>query len=352
MPQPTLSSALPPAGRSDRRLLAAALVLSLLIHISLYTTVSLGNFQTSQAELEPTIVDLVLEPPRDQRQIVSPPEKSDDIPPKDTNLLSDKDTQAKIETIHRGEDASPPPAKQETKTQPAVEKTAQPVKRPEAEPPKKPAEKTPQQLAKNIKQDSLFLGEKFASETSTQTVQPAEVKDPDKKTAGVNSEHKLRSDYQPFGSSLFIPGNSAGSPDLLPDVPDGEMTMLNAKAERFAVFVRRVAQQVFGQLRLSNWSQLSAGEVRQIGDFAKIHAIMSPEGNFVKLWIENSSGSTRFDKVVTNSIEKGLDDRNPPASARSDDGNYHFIFISRTWTRMLGERMKEQRWILLGTGLL
>ena len=139
---------------------------------------------------------------------------------------------------------------------------------------------------------------------------------------------------------------------MLPSVPDGEMTMLNAKAERFAIFVRRVASQVFGLLRVSNWSQLSRGEINQIGDFAKIHAIMSPEGKFIKLWIENGSGSTRFDKVVSSSVEQGLDDQNPPPSARSEDGNYHFIFISRTWTRPGMERMGEQRWLMLGTGLL
>ncbi len=209
-----------------------------------------------------------------------------------------------------------------------------------------------EQQAKNFTPESLFLGDKFKI-TEPEQAEGREKSRTDKRPSD-SYEGKIRGDYKPFSSVPFIPGTSgrSGAADLLPSIPDGEMTMLNAKAERFAVFVRRVAQQVFGLLRVSNWSQLSGGEVRQIGDFTKIHAIMSPDGKFIKLWLENSSGSIRFDKVVSGSVERGLDDQNPPPSALSEDGNYHFIFISRTWSRPAMERMGEQRWILLGTGLL
>ena len=50
------------------------------------------------------------------------------------------------------------------------------------------------------------------------------------------------------GAKFF--GNS-GSTDYLPNLPDGDITLLNTKADHFAVFVRRVAARVFAALRSS-----------------------------------------------------------------------------------------------------
>lgn len=392
--QPLIKSQL----RYDRRLLAGALIVSTLLHLLFYFRVSIGSPGEDQNGFESTVVELVeLPQPKSQKQIVRPADRSDEIATTDAALLSDIDSQAKVETIRRGEEGgqkgkqtppsestvpSPdekartdakaiqlppvnnnqnekvepkPENKTSDKSQPKLKQVPKSEIKPEAK--ASPSEVDERQtVAKKISPNSLFLGDKFKSSPPDQTSPSTQKEPPTRlKPAAPTYENKIRNDYKPFTSVPFIPGTSGrdGSADLLPQIPDGEMTMLNAKAERFAVFVRRVAQQVFGLLRVSNWSQLSSSEIRQIGEYTKIHAVMSPEGKFIKLWLENSSGSVRFDKVVTGSIERGLDDQNPPPSARSEDGNYHFVFISKTWTRpAMTERAGEQRWILLGTGLL
>src|SRR5690606_20546577 len=65
---------------------------------------------------------------------------------------------------------------------------------------------------------------------------------------------------RPAGSGARFIGAS-GAPDHLPSLPDGDITLLNTKANQFAVFVRRVATQVFGELRLTGWESLLASDI-------------------------------------------------------------------------------------------
>jgi TonB family protein len=143
-----------------------------------------------------------------------------------------------------------------------------------------------------------------------------------------------------------------GVPDYLPDIPDGEITLLNAKADRHAVFVRRVALQVFGALRKLNWAEVAHSEARRLRGFVTVHATMSGEGKLLDATIEQTSGTSVFDRVVLEAASRGSWDQNPPGGARGADGNIHFIFKSRTWARLGGDGQREQRWLLLATGLL
>ncbi len=144
-----------------------------------------------------------------------------------------------------------------------------------------------------------------------------------------------------------------GSADYLPNVPDGDITLLNTKADHFAGFVRRVAQQVFGALRRESWQTLSRNEIGIINDFVTVEAVMSKSGKLLKTKITSSSGSKAFDNLLEKSAEIGTWDQNPPAEAAAEsDNNIHFIFQSRTWSRIHPNGISEQRWLLLGTGLL
>ncbi len=146
--------------------------------------------------------------------------------------------------------------------------------------------------------------------------------------------------------------SNPGIQDFLPEIPDGDITLLNSKADRFAVFVRRVALQVFGTIRQTNWQDLPFSEIIKLRHFATIHVTMSPEGKLISSKIAKSSGSKAFDLVIKKSAKKGAWDQNPPSGATASDGNIHFVFQSRVWARGAVEGVREQRWILLGTGLL
>jgi hypothetical protein len=158
---------------------------------------------------------------------------------------------------------------------------------------------------------------------------------------------------RPPGTGATFVG-SGGVSDHLPNLPDGDITLLNAKANTYAGFVRRVAVQVFAQLRSQGWEKLSMNEVRRIDDFTTIEAILSPEGRFISLRLVEGSGSSSFDSVVKQAVAGGMKDPNPPAGARAADGMIHFIFKARSWTSIGAGRSgapSEHRWILLATGL-
>jgi len=163
---------------------------------------------------------------------------------------------------------------------------------------------------------------------------------------------------QPFsrapgaGAAFF---GSGGTPDYLPSLPDGDMTMLNAKASKYATFVRRVAVQVFAALRTQGWENLSGGEINSAGNSTFAKASLDKKGNFISVQIITRSGSSSFDSVVESSIKTGARDPNPPIEAALEDGTYRFIFEARSWAVRANDPRtgapSERRWLMLGTGL-
>jgi hypothetical protein len=149
---------------------------------------------------------------------------------------------------------------------------------------------------------------------------------------------------------------NGGSSDYLPSLPDGDLTLLNAKANQYAVFVRRVAVQVFAELRQVGWESLRAADIRGISSDSIFEAVMGPNGELVSVTPVEASGSRNFDEVLRIAVTKGARDRNPPAGAKADDGQIHFIFKARSWVGISnGARNQapiERRWLLLATGLL
>jgi TonB family protein len=130
---------------------------------------------------------------------------------------------------------------------------------------------------------------------------------------------------------------------------------LNAKASVHAVFVRRVAIQVFSNLRASGWEQLRASDVQAMTEETTVRAVLSPTGRLLRASLERSSGSPRFDEVLEAAVRRGARDPNPPKAAALKDGNIHFVFKARSWV-MTGSdprtgALRERRWLVLGTGL-
>jgi hypothetical protein len=178
-----------------------------------------------------------------------------------------------------------------------------------------------------------------SAETSSQT----------KSTELSKLKSKTLSEYRPFTRNATQA--RIGSPDLLPNVRDGEITLLNAKADVYAVFVRRVALKVFTELRHKSWSDLSYQMARSTSKFSTVRATMSPEGKLLRVQLIDSSGNSQFDQLLNQSATSGTWDQNPPIGARAADGQIHFIFKSKTWAERYGDRSIERRWLLLATGL-
>jgi TonB family protein len=273
--------------------------------------------------------------------IVSPPAPRAGEPPP-TAYRSDSDNVVVREEVKRGDapDAGAVTGRAPTTAAAPPPRAAAPRKeRPE----ERPQKKSPP--LKHLALDPATVIREFSHPPTGET------RDDDPLAAPVG-DYKAFS--RPAGSGAAIVG-LRGSNDYLPHLPDGDLTLLNTKANRFAVFVRRVATQVFGQLRVSGWEYLNAGDINRIDDHATVVATLTPAGELLEARLIASSGSRRFDEVVLAAVKKGARDPHPPSGAESPDGMIRFIFKSKSWVRLSadprGPGFGERRWILLGTGL-
>lgn len=339
------------------------LTISLLIHVIVFWIV----FNTKP--LPPpllTTIEVTIEPPSlpaQKRQIVSPSVPSIK-PPENTDKMSDVDSRADVEKIRRG-DPGGAPGKPEQQTQPSKPQEQRKPSVSKPEPPQKLAPKTPQKQEEkspakpseqqpkrdlrlsDLKLDNATLASKFGNTPQNPS-----------KAKSSNASASDLSEYQAFsrppGSGAAFVG-TGGINDHLPNLPDGDITLLNAKANQYAGFVRRVAVQVFTQLRTQGWERISAQQLHQLGDFTTIEAVLTPDGKFIRATIIGRSGSDAFDGVVNTSVSQGASDPNPPEGARAKDGLIHFIFRARSWSQMGINRRSgaptENRWLLLATGL-
>lgn len=280
------------------------------------------------------------EPPR----VAPEPENKPTKEPVETRNRAESDRLSPIESIKRGlelpkPEEIKPPAKEQAQTpspnqeakmkaskQASTKSTTGKTKR--AEPP------APEIEFKFPELNSLASIPKSPGSSSQNDTKPS----PEKVR-----EQAFRS-KTPFRRNL-------GTSIQLNNIPDGEVTLLNTKADQNAVFVRRVALQVFGGLRKRHWAQMSASQIRRITSPAEIKAIMSPEGKLLSTEVLKSSGSSYFDKLALEAVKEGAWDRNPPPKAYHRDGNIHFSFLTKTWTRFVGEAGREERWLRLGTKL-
>lgn len=260
-----------------------------------------------------------------QKQLVSPSEQTQALPPKEARFESDKDSSTPKEQIKRGD----PFAGQAGKTS---------TQRAEPKQSKQSQEQEPEKENNNEeKLTTLKLG---TSELLSQVKESEEQKKRDAElTAKIANSN---------------PGNF-GTNDYLPGVQDGEMTMLNAKANQYAVFVRRVAQQVFGHITRGNFTSLPINSLTEIQSPVRFRAILSPSGSLIKIEPVFSSHVQPFDKLIESGVKAGASDPNPPKAAAAKDGNFYFLFQAEAkgWVEPNPRTgtMRERRWLMLSTGL-
>ena len=116
--------------------------------------------------------------------------------------------------------------------------------------------------------------------------------------------------------------------DFLPAVREGDITMLNNKAEQFAPFVRRVAMRVFENFWMTLRRSVGTGFAESVQEYAVIEAVMDKEGRLVSISLKDRSGSISVatDRNLQNACREGFFDRAPPSGAEANDGKIHFIF--------------------------
>ncbi|MCB0331104.1 MAG: energy transducer TonB, partial [Bdellovibrionales bacterium] len=327
--------------------LTCGLVISLLLHLFLFI---LAQTRIDYSPKGPAVIEVSLVPSNlfpqqpEKRQIVTEPQsKAVETAPENARFEAERNRFAEREQIKRGDgpDAGSVVGKPNPATPPLP---PSPQAKPQQQ--QQPQQQTPKQstAAKSTTTQS--------PQTKNRQIRSLRLSPDDlqgefgisapKKDFGPKAQEFLKNPssslggYQPFsrpaGSGARFLGNS-GSSDFIPQLPDGDITLLNAKASKFAVFVRRVATRVFSELRASGWETLSSSDISRMKDFSTIHAVLSPEGKLLSVRVEGQSGSSTFDQVLNRAVQGGASDPHPPEGALAADGNIHFIFKARSWSQ-------------------
>jgi hypothetical protein len=259
--------------------------------------------------------------PIPEQQIVSPPDAGKNEAPEKTRFLSDRDNRVDQQTVKKGN-----PAPGESAPVPAPAKPPAAAKQNKPQPPgggpKPEPRRAPQQVAALPNLDRLMPNAlRMAEEGYGAPAQPP----PGEQIAQADQPRR----FQPRGNDgLLIPsGGPIGTLDFLPDVREGDVTLLNTKAEVFAPFVRRVAVRVF-----QNWLILLKHDLFSSGiattEQVEAEVVMSPGGDLMAFNVNQRSAriSLASDRRLQQACNDAFFDRNPPSGARAKDGNIHFIF--------------------------
>jgi hypothetical protein len=289
-------------------------------------------------------------------QIVIPPDNANNQVPEKTRLLSDRNSATKEQTVAVG--VPVPSLPQKEKTQKQVQEKA---KKPETpEPPKQLALKTP--AVKPTPKPTIEKPSEQPSESTANVEQSRKSRAPGSPNApartpqlfarpdelltqgwisdaGKEQEEQSAKRQPPQGRDLIalapppaesllnLPG-PIGTPDFLPDIQQGNLTLLNTKAHRFAPFVRRVALRVFQHLIIHQRKQLNIDDVVAARDVVTVQAKLDTQGNLKKLLIQTRSGSHAVDDALLKACTQGAWDENPPPEALAEDGYINFMFRS------------------------
>jgi hypothetical protein len=285
------------------------------------------------------IIDLA--PPEPERQIAPPSEAPETDEPDRDAKLGERNTKTDREALKRGEDA--PKGRPKERDEAAAGR----VHGRTSPPP--PAREPVLRLGESDLLAKLGPGTLEPPGPPSTERRPRTAEEPEPPS---DREREVRFlAVEPFRRGSGFGSLAAGSSDLLTNVPDGDITLLNEKADRYAVFVRRVALQVFGALRRSSWTTIPPHEVSAVSRFVRVRAVLSPQGKLLRSELLDGSGSFLFDDLLKDAVEHGASDQNPPREAATTDGNFHFLFLARMWSRRSANNVSEQRWIVLGTGL-
>lgn len=313
--------------------------------------------QPRAAEKPPPAAEEAARPPKNQ--IVSPPDSPEETPDK-ARLFSDRDSKTLQETVKRGEPAPPAkPPREIAKPEPAKQT-----------PDKQLASKARGETEGSDRGSAIAKNEAKPSSPSTHTapqiglsdlfVRPSELaRDPvlRKGQSGDGEKTEAGGDLASLSRpELWADPGQRGTPDYLPDVRQGNFTLLNTKADRFAPFVRRVGLRVFQSFSMEFKQKIYAGSVPQGRDNVEVEAVMTPDGRRTDVYLKQRSGNLSSDRVLLGTLtDQIFFDENPPAKAVAEDGRIHFVFAlnAQVWYQHdeNGRLQPGAHWIF-GAGLL
>ncbi len=257
--------------------------------------------------------------PVPEQQIVTAPEGGKSQAPEKTRFLSERDVTVEKEMVHRGEPAPGTEDGDVVKPKPQAEKKA--AAKENGSPGKKPAAPRPgsTQLAALPRLDQLLPS---AVELAGQGYGKTEE---EIKAAAAAEAEKHRDMVRRKGDAWLPTSQQIGVLDFLPDVQEGDITLLNTKAELFAPFVRRVALRVFQNLIILLRRELASSGLSTRQSIAA-EAVMTRQGDMIGLSITDRSASVSLglDHKLRQACTQGFFDRNPPPGAEAKDGNIHF----------------------------
>jgi hypothetical protein len=267
--------------------------------------------------------------PVPKKQIVAPSDAPEQKPDQ-TNLFSDRDSRTVEETIKHGEPAppaKPPPAR-------AAERRAADATHPETR-----AKGDARGADRGATTDSVAKSSQTSIDTkplvglSDLFVRPSDLaRDPSLLKGESGDEAKTvdggKRDLAMLDRpDLWADPGPRGSTDYLPNVREGNVTMLNAKADKFAPFVRRVGLRVFQGFSMEFKRMVTSGATMDGTDSVQVEAVMSRDGKRVDVVLRQHDGPLGTDRVLlANLDERMFFDENPPADAVAADGRIHFVF--------------------------
>lgn len=349
------------------------LLLSFAVHLAMLLWLRGAKLSLGEIEPRPLVVKLapavpqpappaVKPAPRPQakpkEQIVAPSDRENELPPLGRAYLSDRDNRVEKETVRRGnpdagtplEEPPPEQAPPQVASAPKPPPPAPPAPRPQPAPeprakaaPKAPAKPAPRTAAKpaaqarssrpaprergnTVPEKLPGLRELFAP--PSEVLAKAEV---ERRRSGAEAAQGAANDPRkdlvgapPPAPGLF--GGTRGTFDYLPDVAQGNLTMLNTKADRFAPFVRRVGTRVFQNLLIYQRNNLEAAEIIAANDVVTARVILDRSGKLKTVQVEDHSGSIAVDQTLVDALRQAAFDDNPPPAAANASGEYEFVF--------------------------
>lgn len=257
-----------------QRFLTIGLILSLLIHlVYLYLLIPRGKIEIPQQQV---LVELIKELPQ---QIVESPESNNQQ--SDAKLLSEQDN--KVERQSKKDGDSPkvkPPTPKMEKQVPAQKK-------------EKPTDKVDKNEFAEVKKEA-------------------------------RTESKPQKKINLFDSSIM--NEKPGTLDKLNDIPSGNITLLNTKANKFAGFVRRIVTDVFNDIKRNYVPLLESRSPISTNGFAKFSTRLDKSGKQISNILKTSDLEIIIKNIVAAAIKEYANDPNPPPDAISASGTYDFEF--------------------------
>jgi hypothetical protein len=345
---------------ADRSRLTVALLVSALLHaLSLGAGFSAWPRGTVMPSVPPLLdVDLVpfpempevptqdSAPPQapqplllPETQIVSPPDAGEERAPESTRLLSDRDNTVNEEMVRRGSPGAAEDRGEETTFFAGDDSVAQADV---DEPPPLPAPAAPEAGEVTQRAEAIAAESKDAEigdgEEPVQVAALPKLEELLPRAGDVAAlsptpaETEPRSAPQERKSLLAASGRGISSrpgiTDYLPTIQEGDITLLNTKADLFAPFVRRVGARVFQHLEMRLRQASRRGASGRGREFAQIEAVMSQEGRLLDARVIKRHSDTSlaaYRELLAVTRPEIFFDANPPPGAEASDGNIHFI---------------------------